>query len=85
MYDSITPPEWYRNVIFWGPGPWTIMINGPNISQRVESQFSNSFAFGRDYIQYTTVPLYMRMTEKSGRLSASLSRGVWVIRLGRQK
>ena len=24
MYVSITPPEWYRNVIFGGPGPWTI-------------------------------------------------------------
>ena len=23
MYVSITPPEWYRNVIFGGPGPWT--------------------------------------------------------------
>ena len=22
-YASITPPEWYRNVIFGGPGPWT--------------------------------------------------------------
>ena len=24
MYVSITPPEWYWNVIFGGPGPWTI-------------------------------------------------------------
>jgi len=23
IYGSITPPEWYRNVVFWGPGPWT--------------------------------------------------------------
>ena len=23
MCVSITPPEWYRNVIFGGPGPWT--------------------------------------------------------------
>ena len=23
MYVSITPPEWYRNVIFGSPGPWT--------------------------------------------------------------
>ena len=22
MYGSITPPEWYRKVIFGGPGPW---------------------------------------------------------------
>ena len=26
MYVSITPPEWYRNVIFGGPGPWTIRL-----------------------------------------------------------
>ena len=24
MYVSITPPEWYRNVILGDPGPWTI-------------------------------------------------------------
>ena len=23
MCVSITPPEWYRNVVFGGPGPWT--------------------------------------------------------------
>ena len=26
MYVSITPPEWYRNVIFGGRGPWTKTI-----------------------------------------------------------
>ena len=25
MYGSITPPEWYRNVIFGGLGPWTTL------------------------------------------------------------
>ena len=23
MCVSITPPEWYRKVVFGGPGPWT--------------------------------------------------------------
>ena len=23
MYGSITPPEWYRNINFGGPAPWT--------------------------------------------------------------
>ena len=23
MCVIITPPEWYRNVVFGGPGPWT--------------------------------------------------------------
>ena len=26
MYVSITPLEWYRKVIFGGPGPWTICL-----------------------------------------------------------
>ena len=46
MYVSITPPEWYRNVIFGGPGPWTISkARDPRETTRILNVLSKVFGF----------------------------------------
>ena len=54
MCVSITPHEWYRNVLFGGPGPWTNWFSRKEVLEERLLNFlkDNCSSFNRDVVVF---------------------------------
>ena len=58
MCISITPPEWYRNVVFGGPGSWSNWFSLKELLEERLLNFleDNCSSFNRDVFFFVAMP-----------------------------
>ena len=67
MCVSITPPEWYRNVVLGGAGPWTNWFSRQEVLEERLLNFleDNCSSFNRDVVfSVTTASRFEQVDEE---------------------